>query len=210
MGLLRLWVISPFTTINLIMADDIGEGIHLCRRSWWQDQGRQNVKSPERVNLDRLIRSPSPRHLWGGGGHSFFFTFFCVIHGGLLGSCIPCSGTWLSDFLSYVMGEGLRKISTTLNSGLTCSFWLISCWCHPRMYVMGKGLGKIFTALRYFFFYSLQLTEKVYNSLLKTSKAGNLLHPSEVYARVFFFFVAITLKNFYYTKLWVTETVFGP
>ena len=78
------------------------------------------------------------------------------------------------------MGEGLGKTSTALSSGLTCSFWLISCWCHPRIYVTRKSLGKIFTALRYSFLF-LRASRKIYNTLLKTSKAGNLSTPFDVY-----------------------------
>ena len=77
------------------------------------------------------------------------------------------------------MGEGLGKTFTALSSGLACSFWLISCWCHPRIYVTRKGLGKIFTALRYSFLF-LRASRKVYNTLLKTSKAGNLSTPFDV------------------------------
>ena len=68
---------------------------------------------------------------------------------------------------------GLGKSSTALSFGLTCSFWLISFWCHPRMYVTGNGLEEIFTALRYFFFYSQQLAEKY---IIPCSLPGSSVH----------------------------------
>ena len=83
------------------------------------------------------------------------------------------------------MGEGLGKTSTALSSGLTHSFWLISCWCHPRMYVMGKGLGKIFTTLRYFFLFSAA-SRKVYKDLLKLTRWVIFLPSFDVYVRSFF------------------------
>ena len=95
----------------------------------------------------------------------------------------------------YVIGEGLGKTSTTLSSGLTCSFWLISCWCQPRMYVMGKGLHTIFTVLRYyfFFFYSQQLAEKYIFPCLKSAKWVIFLPASDVYVRSFF--LSLLLNN---------------
>ena len=45
---------------------------------------------------------------------------------------------------------------------------------------MGKSLGKIFTALRYSFLF-LRASRKIYNTLLKTNKAGNLSTPFDVY-----------------------------
>ena len=78
--------------------------------------------------LGRMIRSPSLRSLSEGGEHSFFFTFFCLRHIGLLASSISCSRTcFFFELRMYVMGEGLGKTSTALSSGITCSFWLILC-----------------------------------------------------------------------------------
>ena len=83
----------------------------------------------------------------------FFFTFFYSRHVGLsiAGSSISCSRTCFSGLRMYAMG-GLGKTTTALSFRVTHSFWLISFWCHPRMYVTGKGLEEIFTTLRYFFF----------------------------------------------------------
>ena len=106
------------------------------------------------------------------------------------------------------MGEGLGKISTASSPGLTHSFWLISCWRHPRIYIIGNGLGKISTALGYIFLFSAA-SRKVYNALLKLARRVIFLLPSDVYVRSFFFFYHYHFNKIS-TKLWVTETVFGP
>ena len=79
------------------------------------------------------------------------------------------------------------------------SFWLVLCWCHPRMYVMGKGQGKIFTALRYFFLFSAA-DRKVYNFLLKTSKADHLSTPIWWLCKKLFFY------HFHFNKIYNTQS----
>ena len=73
------------------------------------------------------------------------------------GTCCSDHSPWLVLGQCYirmhVIGEGPGK-TTALSSGLTRSFWLISCWCHPRIYVMGKGLDTVFTNLRHSFYLS--------------------------------------------------------
>ena len=119
----------------------------------WSQGAQHNISNIERINLGGLIRSPSVRPLYGGGKLSLVFTFFCLRLVALVGSSISCSRTcifWVSD--ACYGRSSLLKTSTTLCSVLNCSLWLISCWCHPRMYTTGKGLSKIFTELRYFLF----------------------------------------------------------
>ena len=96
------------------------------------------------------------------------------------------------------MGEGLGRTSTALSSGIICSFWLILCWCHPRMYVMGKGLGKIFTALN-IFFYSQQLAEKYIMPYLKLARLVIILSLSGVYVRSFFY-------HYHFNKISTTQS----
>ena len=128
-----------------------------------------------------------------------FFTFFCLIQVGLEGSSISCSRTCL--FLSFwcVIWEVWVKTSIGLNSGLTCSFWLISCWCYPRIYMTGKYLSKILTALWYFFFNVFSAASwEVYKALLKLVRqvlsCPLLMSMSEA------FLVTFTLNKIY-TKL---------
>lgn len=106
----------------------------------------------------------------------------------------------------YVMGEGLGKNFHSCSSGLTCSFWLISCWCHPRRYVTGKGLEKFSKSWGIFYLVSAASWE-VYNALLKVVRwvlsCSLLTSMSEAFS------VTFTLDKIY-TMLQVTETVFGP
>ena len=107
----------------------------------------------------------------------------------------------------HVMIEGLVKTFTALSSGLTCSFWLILCWYHPRMYVMAKGLGKTFTALS-IFFHSQQIAEKYIMPYLKLARWVIILSLSDVYVRSFF--CHYHFNKISTTQNWVTETIFGP
>ena len=104
------------------------------------------------------------------------------------------------------MGEGLGKNFHSCSSGLTCSFWLISCWCHPRRYVTGKGLEKFSKSWGIFYLVSAASWE-VYNALLKVVRwvlsCSLLTSMSEAFS------VTFTLDTIY-TMLQVTETVFGP
>ena len=120
-------------------------------------------------------------------GMPFFFFFFFLL--------------WM-----YVMGDGLGITSTVLSSGLICSFWLVSCWCQPRMFVMGKGLGNIFTALRQIFLFS-KASRKVYKVSLKLAK---LVLSCSLPVPLSGSFLYSCYFNKVYTKLYMNETVFGP
>ena len=75
------------------------------------------------------------------------------------------------------------------------------------MYVIGEGLGKIFTALWYFFNLFSAASWEIYKALLKLVKwvlsCPLLMSMSEAFS-------VISTLNKIYTKLWVTETAFGP
>ena len=111
----------------------------------------------------------------------------------------------------YVMGEGLGKNFHSCSSGLTCSFWLISCWCHPRRYVRGKGLEKFSQSWGIFYLFSAASWE-VYKALLKLLRwvlsCSLLMSMSEAFS------VTFTLDKIYtmlqVTETVLTETVFGP
>ena len=104
------------------------------------------------------------------------------------------------------MREGLGKSFIALSSRLTCSFWLISCWCHPRRYVRGKGLEKFSQSWGIFYLFSAASWE-VYKVLLKLLRwvlsCSLLMSMSEGFS------VTFTLDKIY-TMLQVTETVFVP
>ena len=103
----------------------------------------------ERVNLGRLISSPSLRPLYGGGTHSFFFTFFCP---GQIGLCrqqyllfkdMPVFELWM-----YVVGDGLGKNFHSLELWVT--LFLLTNLVLMSGCMLQERVSKVLTALRYF------------------------------------------------------------
>ena len=113
----------------------------------------------------------------------FYFIYLFIYF--LSFGCVLCEKVWV-------------KTSTALRSELTCFFWIILCWCHPRMHVMGKGLSKIFTTLKYFFLFSAA-SRKVYKDLLKLTRWVIFLPPSDVYVRSF-------ICHYHFNKISTTQS----
>ena len=115
----------------------------------------------ERVNLGRLISSPSLRPLYGGGTHSFFFTFFCP---GQIGLCrqqyllfkdMPLLELWM-NVMRKVLGKNFHSLELWVNLFLLANLTLMS----SQDVCYGKGSGQNSHSLEVFFIYSQQLVEK--------------------------------------------------
>ena len=85
--------------------------------------------------------------------------------------------------------------------------WLILCQAYLRTYALGKGLVELLQTLRYSFHLFSAASWGVHKTLLKPVRpvlaSPLLMSTSEDFS------VTFTLNKIY-TKLWVTETVFGP
>ena len=106
----------------------------------------------------------------------------------------------------YVMGEGLGKIFHSPKLWANLFFLANFMLMYPRMYIMWKGLKKILQPWGIFYLFSAASWE-VYKAPFKLVKQVLscllLMSVSEAFS------VTFTLNKIY-TKLWVTETVFGP
>ena len=113
----------------------------------------------KRVNLGRLIRSPSLNNtLQGGGKHSFFFTFFCH---GQVGLCrqqyllfkdMPLFELWM-NVMRKVLGKNFHSLELWVNLFLLANLTLMS----SQDVCYGKGSGQNSHSLEVFFIYSKQL-----------------------------------------------------
>ena len=161
-------------------------------RSWWWT-GRPGVlqfMGSQRVDWTELNWRPH-----------YAFLKVCVNYYNCDKSCL---GTWFLRLIFLITQYSVFCPETLPE---TCSYWLILHWSYLRMYALRKDVVGPLQYLRYPF-YPQQPVDKYIIPVL-TSQGGysstcfQCLLP-EAFSTLF------TLIKPCYTKLWATESVFGP